>query len=189
MLLRAMIPLACCLLGCLVLLPGRAAGSDERVYTEKTIYRTFGSFDEAQAWSIRGLAFDDWRKVVRKAGWKELHASATEAFYFALYRSGDHLIYCSNDRENAYRGGATSAHAVDDPLGYDVWEPPSKVSLLKYEVDYPTGGYSGQDVFLTWKIVDGFSGKIEVNARVKKDQGSPYEPALRVTVPWTTPVP
>ena len=53
---------------------------------------------------MEGLEFGEWLKTVSDPGWIELHKSMNERFYFAIYRSGDHLIVCKNDRKKAFNG-------------------------------------------------------------------------------------
>jgi hypothetical protein len=54
---------------------------------------------------------------------------------------------------------------------------------LKWEVSYSEGGFSGQEVFDCFKILSGYTGPIEVEQRVKKDDGVD-ELVLSAVVSW-----
>ena len=166
-----------------VIVTAIAHAEGDREFTSKAINIKFETFEAAQKWSIRGLDFEEWLKAVSRPEWKELHRSKNEEFYFAIYRSGDHLIFCQNDRKNAYRGASTSVRASNDDVAYSVWDKPSLVTILKWNVSYPSGASGGQEVFTTWKIKDGFTGDIILEYSVKND-GTPYREALRQPVTW-----
>jgi hypothetical protein len=159
------------------------ADGEGREYASKTVSLEFESVDQGRAWSLEGLEFGEWLKTVSDPGWIELHKSMNERFYFAIYRSGDHLIVCKNDRKKAFNGGSIQVRSSDAKTGYEVKEGPSKWYTLKWEVSYSEGGFSGQEVFDCFKILAGYSGPIEVEQRVKKDDGVD-ELVLSAVVSW-----
>ena len=159
------------------------AQDKDREFARKTLQFQFDTIDDAQKWSLRDLDFEQWLKAVSKPGWTELHKSQTDEFYFAIYRSKNHLIFCENDRKDAYRSAAKSIRATDDKIAYSVWEKPSMWTILKYDVKYPSGGYSGQSVFTTWKIVDGFVGDVVLNYRVG-NEGAAKRQVLLQAIRW-----
>ncbi|MEM1294863.1 MAG: hypothetical protein AAGH89_05815 [Verrucomicrobiota bacterium] len=157
--------------------------AEEREFSRKTLHLEFPTFEEAQKWSLRTLGFKEWLEAVSRPEWIELHKSESDDFYFVIYRSEDHLIFCENDRKDAYRGASTSIRATDDEIAYTVWEKPSMWTTIKWDIDYPSGGYGGQETFVTWKVIDGFSGDIVLNYRVSKE-GAEKRQVLLQTVPW-----
>jgi hypothetical protein len=58
------------------------------------------------------------------------------------------------------------------------------ISLFKWNVSFPSGRDSGQEVFTTWKIQDGFSGDLVLTHRVKADQ-IPDREAFRQKIRWS----
>lgn len=169
-----------------LLLPGLPlihAGED-REFTSKTLKLSFGTSEEAGKWSLRGLAFEDWLAAVSDPGWTELYKGRTDDFYFAIYRSGRHLIFCKNDRKNAYNGGSTGIQEAGGRNHKPVHESPSKWTTLKWELSHPSGGLQGQETYTTWKIVDGFAGDIVLDHRVMNDT-TPYRKGLTQVVPWS----
>lgn len=159
------------------------AQDEDREFARKTLQLQFDTVEDAQKWSLRDLDFEQWLKAVSKPDWTELHKSQTDEFYFAIYRSEEHLIFCENDRKDAYRSASTSIRATEDSIAYSVWEKPSMWTTLKYDVEYPSGGYGGQFTFTTWKIVDDFIGEIILNYRVGSD-GAERRQVLLQTVNW-----
>lgn len=159
------------------------AQDEDREFARKTLLLKFDTVEDAQKWSLRDLDFEQWLKAVSKPDWTELHKSKTDEFYFAIYRSEDHLIFCENDRKDAYRSASISVRATDDSIAYSVWEKPSMWTILKYDVEHPSGGYGGQSVFTTWKIVDGFVGDIILNYRVGNDGGARRQVLLQ-SIHW-----
>lgn len=160
------------------------ASAEDREFTSKVLDLEFEKREESEKWVLRDLKLAEWLKAVSKADWTELHSSQTDEFYFALYRSGEYLIFCENDRQNAFKGAATSLRAVDDEIAFSVWEKPSMWTTLKWNKEDPWGGSAGQEVYTTWKVIEGFSGDLVVSYRVKKD-GENYQQVLRQTVAWT----
>ena len=159
------------------------AQEEVREFSSKTLKLKFETVEDATKWSLRALDFAEWLKAVSRSEWTELHKSQTEDFYFAIYRSGDHLIFCENDRKDAYNGALIWVRATDDKIAYSVWEKPSMYTTLKYNVEYPTGRYSGQSVFRTWKVVDGYSGAIILEYKVRNG-GDEYREVLNQQVEW-----
>ena len=160
-----------------------STADENREVTSKTLALKFETIADAHKWSLRELGFKEWIEAVAVPGWTELHKSETEDFYFAIFRKGQHLMFCQNDRKDAYRGASTSLRAVDNKVAYDVWEKPSLWTTLKYNVSYPSASYSGQQVYTAWKIKDGFSGDMIMEFSIKND-GTPYREALRQTITW-----
>lgn len=164
---------------------GITSADEDREVTSKTLDLKFKTVADATNWSLRELAFKEWIEAVKVPGWTELHKSETEDFYFAIFRSGKYLMFCQNDRKDAYRGGSTSVRAADNKVAYEVWEKPSLWTILKWNISYPSGSAGGQTVFTTWKIKDGFSGEVIVEYDVK-NEGSAYREVLRQPVTWKT---
>jgi len=159
------------------------ADGEGREYASKTVSLEFESVDQGRAWSLEGLEFGEWLKTVSDPGWIELHKSMNERFYFAIYRSGDHLIVCKNDRKKAFNGGSIQVRSSDAKTGYEVKEGTSKWYTLKWEVSYSGGGFSGQEVFDCFKILSGYTGPIEVDQWVEKEDGVD-ERVLSAVVSW-----
>lgn len=88
----------------LAFLDAAAAGVVDAGDKTKTLDLKFKTATDATNWSLRELAFKEWIEAVTVPGWTELHKSETEDFYFAIFRSGKHLMFCQNDRKDAYRG-------------------------------------------------------------------------------------
>jgi len=162
---------------------GISNADEAREVASKTLELKFEAAAEAGKWSLRNLGFKEWVDAVSMTGWTELHKSESEDFYFAIYRKGDYLMLCENDRKDAYRGASTSVRAVNDKVAYSVWESPSLWTTLKWNVSHSQGGYGGQTIFTTWKIIKGFSGDIIVEYKVN-NEGSPYREVLRQPVTW-----
>ena len=162
---------------------GISIADEDREVTSKTLDLKFETVADANKWSLRELTFKEWIEAVSVPGWAELHKSETEEFYFAIFRRGQHLMLCHNDKKDAYRGASNSVRAVNDKVAYDVWEKPSLWSTLKWNVTHPSGASGGQEVFTTWKIKDGFTGDIILEYSVKND-GTPYREVLRQPITW-----
>ena len=162
---------------------GISNANEDREVASKTLELKFETPAEAFKWSLRELGFKEWINAVSMPGWTELHKSESEDFYFAIFRKGDYLMLCENDRKDAYRGASGSVRAVNDKVAYGVWESPSLWTTLKWNVSDSQGGYGGQTIFTTWKIIKGFSGDIIVEYKVNND-GFPYREVLRQPVTW-----
>jgi hypothetical protein len=160
-----------------------STADEDREVTSKTLELKFETIADAYKWSVRELGFKEWIEAVAVPGWIELHKSETEDFYFAIFRKDQHLMFCQNDRKDAYRLATTSVRAVDDKVAYDVWEKPSLWTTLKHNISFPSGSYSGQQIYAAWKIKDGFSGEMIMKYSVKND-GTPNREVLRQTVTW-----
>jgi len=162
---------------------GISNADEGREVASKTLELKFETVADARKWSLRELGFKEWIKAVSIPGWTELHKSESADFYFAIYRKGDYLMLCENDRKDAYRYASTSVRAVNDKIAGEVWEKPSLWTTLKWNVSHSQGGYGGQENFTTWKIIKGFSGDIIVEYQVP-NEGSPYREVLRQPVTW-----
>lgn len=164
-------------------MPAVSYAEENREFSSKTLRFNFDTSEEAKKWSFRALDFKDWLEAVSRPEWIELHKSDSDEFFFAVYRSGNHLIFCENDRRDVYSGASTSIRAVDDKVAYGVWEKPSMWTTLKWDVDYPSGRSGGQFTFTTYKIMEGYKGDIVVNYKVKNDD-TKYRQVFRESVSW-----
>ena len=162
------------------------AESKDREFIAKQISLTFPSSEEAHQWSLASMSFEDWIKTVSLKKWIILHKSQTKEFFFAVFRSGDHLVFCKNDRSELHKSASTSLRAVDDPLGYTVWEMPSKWTSIEHKITYPKGSYTHSSSHSAYKIKEGFTGVVEVSysSGVSNESRSKV---FRESVKWTNP--
>lgn len=164
---------------------GIAQAAKDREFTSKTLHLTFETSADAHKWSLRNLGLKEWLDAVSKPEWTALHSSESGEFYFAVFRSGNHLIFCDNDRKDAYRRTATSLKATNDAIGFAVAERPNMWTTLKWNVVNPSGGgTSGQRIYATWKIKDGFSGEILLEYNIG-NEGMPFRKVLNLPISWT----
>ncbi len=168
----------------LLVIGGALAGSaDEATFATKQIIRKFGNVAEANQWRLNILPFKEWLKAVTFPDFQLLHASKTEEFYFAVFRSKGQLIFWHTDRQKRY---SRSYEQITDDAGRSATgKGDSRLVLLQFKLESPGAALEGQESGSVSQIKDGLHGDLTIRFRV----GSANEPAthqvLEQAVPWT----
>lgn len=162
------------------------AGENEREFYKKEVLIKFDTAEEARNWSLQSLDFKSWLDLISDKNWVTLKTFEQDEFYFAIFRSGNHLIFCKLNKKGSYSGSSKGLRAVDESIRYDVHKGPSLWSTFHYTLSHPKGSRSGQTTFITWELIDNFTGELILNYSVKNEE-TPYKKVFHEKFQWTTP--
>jgi len=149
-------------------------------FISKTLKIDFESDEKAKEWSLRELPFGEWVNTVSDSNWTELHKSQTTDFYYAIYRSGSHLILCVNDRNNTY---FDNTYFIDTENHDRPWAEPIVVPTVEWKLTYPNGSVDGQKIFATWKILDDYRGRLTIRFKAQHSRKKGIE-TFKKNIEW-----
>ncbi len=135
---------------------------EDRVLASLTRKVEFNSAEEAGKWKLEEFTFKDWLSAVADPSWEFLMSTQTTDFYFAVFRSGNDLIFWNLDRKAQYRSTSTAT--------IPRWQGPSKWVTLKHEVSYPSGGFTHQANGRAFEISDDHEGILEIRHSAGRKQ-------------------
>lgn len=139
---------------------------EERVASSKDITLEFSSWEQLNAWDYHKIPFEQWLKDVTFDDAQLLYSEETPVLYAAVFRFQSWLIIWTNDLEDQYPNGSTSAYT---PEGKPAWEKPSYVAVLSYELNCPTGGVTYVDNAIAYKIPGDYQGPILIKKTLRTE--------------------
>ena len=179
----------CLLLALVALGPPAFCADAGREIAKKEVTEHFASLEEAKQWLSTpfSLPFKQWLANVTFPGWQPLHSAETDTAYYALFRSGDYLIFWHADRASGSKlpTGQSSTGITAKADGRSVGEQPSRWATIAYRLEYPGGAITGQSSALAFKIKDGFHETLILNFNRARSDEAQERSAYRQEVLWT----
>lgn len=149
---------------------------DDRLLASLKRKVELNSAEEAANWKLEKLSFEDWLSAVADPEWKLLTSTQTTDFYFAVFRSGNHLIFWNLDRKAQYRSASTGTSPR--------WEGPSKRVTLEHEIRHPSGGLKHLANGLAYRISDDHEGSVEITHTA--GGGGERKQVFQAVIPWNS---
>lgn len=156
------------------------SNSEDRQFATKSVARQFPDVAEAANWRLDSLPFKDWLQAVTFPNCEPIHSSETEEFYFAVFRSGAHLIFWAADRKARYKSSDIEVTAEGRNAKSE--QEPTKWVVLKFQSTFPSGALRGQSLGTVFKIKDGLRGDLTVRYRVGVDKAT--QEVFEQAIPW-----
>ena len=129
-------------------------GDDDRVFANLQRKVEFETSGRAEGWKFEEVGFREWLTAVSDPSWELLLSTQTSDLYFAVFRSGDHLIFWNLDRKGQYNSGSTGTTPR--------WIGPSKIINLTHQVRDPLVGFTHNEIGSAFQIPDDFDGLLKI---------------------------